>query len=109
MFMEEVLHDVLQAEETAEKSVREANAKRDEIRSTAEAKINEMLNKAKSSVQQTIRERIHAAKTNASEARDRAIEEAEEEAAHFLESNKDRIAALVDEVCGLIIAPELTV
>ena len=105
--MKEVLTDVLKAESDAEQALREAREKRDQEKSRLEAEISEMLKEAKTQAQQVIREAVQKARSDASKEQEQAIHQAAEDAEKFALNNNDKIRSIIEEVCGLILTPDL--
>lgn len=104
--MQEIVEQVLKTEEQAEKILQEARKQAAELKTRLESEISQSIKKARAGAQRRVQESILAAQQQAEESRRKALKEAEAESVHFMESGKDKLDSLIEEVAVFVTKPE---
>ncbi|MBN1696382.1 MAG: hypothetical protein JW881_02605 [Spirochaetales bacterium] len=104
--MQEIVDEVLKAEEEAEAVVKDARQKAMEMKTNAENRVSDKMKKAKEDAQISIQNAVKTAKDQARAAHEKAIKEAEEANNEFYKKNEKKIRLVIDEVARLILIPE---
>lgn len=104
--MNEIVDEVIKAEQEAEKIVDQAREQVQEERNTLELELNERLKQAKEAAQKLMQETIARAKKEAQQEYSDIITKAEEENKVFLQENADKVDKIIENIVHLIITPE---
>ncbi|HUV06783.1 MAG TPA: hypothetical protein VMX75_03570 [Spirochaetia bacterium] len=104
--MEEIIDDILKAEQRAESTLEEARKKEADMRRALESEISSMLEEAHTRAQKIIEERVSLAKREAQEMYEEGVKKAEGQRKNLLEKNKGQLENVVEEIVGYIVTPE---
>jgi V/A-type H+-transporting ATPase subunit G/H len=104
--MQEIVDEVLHAEQTAEQIVKDARQKSMEMKNAFENEMSEKVKAAKEDAQKYIQEAVKEAKENAEKTYETAVKEAEKKNLDFYSKNEEKIKLIIDEITRIIITPE---
>ena len=104
--MQDIVDEVLKAEEKAKEFIQEARKNAAEQKSAVENEVGQKIKDARAEAQKIIQNGIAAAREKADLEYKRAIQKAQEENTDFMKRNKSRIEAIVEQVTELVITPE---
>jgi vacuolar-type H+-ATPase subunit H len=104
--MQEIVDEVLQAEQMAEQIVKSARQKSMEMKTASENELSERVKKAREDAQKFIQEAVIEAKEKAREDYENAVKKDEEKNLDFYKKNEEKVKLIIDEIIHLIITPE---
>ena len=104
--MQEIVDDVLKAEEQAEAVIQQAREKAQHLQNSVENTLSDKLKKAREDAQNRIRETVELSKARADKKYREVLEKAEEDNKEFLKENSDKVNRIIDDIVKLIITPE---
>lgn len=104
--MKKIIEEVLQIEEKVNANIRQTQAKANEIRMAADKNISERTAKAKEKGREISQAAIENAKKDAERLAEEKVKQADAKKDALLSSNPDRIDALVEDICKLILTTD---
>jgi vacuolar-type H+-ATPase subunit H len=105
--MQQIVDQVLKAEEEAESILNAARAKAQELRSQAERELTEELNSARQEAQRLLQQGVAQAKQEAQKTRESALARTEEQNRDFFSKNSAKIDLAVERIMALLSTPEI--
>jgi vacuolar-type H+-ATPase subunit H len=104
--MNEIVDEVLKAEQEAEKLVENAREQIQKKRNGLETELADRLKKARDAAQEMIQETITRAKEETQKEYSDIMMKAEAENREFLEKNASKVDKIIENIVHLIITPE---
>ena len=104
--MQEMLDDVLKAEETGEKIVNDAREEAARMRSNLESQLSAALKNAREESQTIIHKAVQDARKEASRLFEEAVQKAQAASEEFSVLHQEQLDRIVKEVVRLIAVPE---